>query len=178
MKAQRFFLVGMPASGKSSVGRLLAKQLRLKFYDLDDIIVEKEGMPITDIFEVKGEEYFRQLERECLIEYINNHDHYILATGGGAPCFFDNMKLMNNHGVTIFLDVEIEDLYEKLSLKGTDKRPLLKGKPPEKLRKELYQKYEYRKPFYSQARISLQQRLSDKNDRVNQVIFAIKTLKE
>ena len=178
MSAQRYFLVGMPASGKSSVGSLLAKQLRLKFDDLDDIIVEKEGMPITDIFELKGEDYFRRLEKECLKEYINNQDNYILATGGGAPCFFDNMKLMNQHGITIFLDVEIEDLYEKLRVKGTDKRPLLKGKSSKKLRRELYEKYEYRKPFYSRSRITLQQRLSDKNDRVNQVIFAIRTLKE
>jgi len=168
----------MPASGKSSVGRLLAKQLRLKFDDLDDIIVEKQGMPITDIFESKGESYFRELEKDCLYKYIEQEDNYILATGGGAPCFFDNMKLMNKHGITIFLDVKIEDLYQKLLIKGTHKRPLLKGKSPQKLRQELFDKYEYRKTFYNQSRICLQQRLSDKNERVNQVIFAISTLKE
>jgi shikimate kinase len=178
MKNKRYFLVGMPASGKSSVGRLLAKQLRLKFDDLDDIIVEKQGMPITDIFESKGEPYFRELEKDCLYKYIEQEDNYILATGGGAPCFFDNMKLMNKHGITIFLDVKIEDLYQKLLIKGTHKRPLLKGKSPQKLRQELFDKYEYRKTFYNQSRICLQQRLSDKNERVNQVIFAISTLKE
>jgi shikimate kinase len=178
MKNKRYFLVGMPASGKSSVGRLLAKQLRLKFDDLDDIIVEKQGMPITDIFESKGEPYFRELEKDCLYKYIEREDNYILATGGGAPCFFDNMKLMNEHGITIFLDVKIEDLYQKLLIKGTHKRPLLKGKSPQKLRQELFDKYEYRKTFYNQSRICLQQRLSDKNERVNQVIFAISTLKE
>ena len=178
MKNQRYFLVGMPASGKSSVGRLLAKQLRLKFDDLDDIIVANQGMPISDIFELKGESYFRELEKECLYKYIEHEDNYILATGGGAPCFFDNMEFMNKHGITIFLDVEIEDLYQKLLIKGTRKRPLLKGKSPKQLRQELFDKYEHRKTFYSKSRICLKQRFSDKNDRVNQVIFAIRTLKE
>ncbi len=178
MRDKKYFLVGMPASGKSSIGKLLAKQLRLEFHDLDDIIVEKEGMPITEIFETKGEEHFRALERENLKEFMAREQDYILATGGGAPCFFDNMELMNKQGITIFLDVEIEDLYNKLLKKGTHKRPLLKDKTPAQLRKELYDKYEYRKAFYDQSRICLQQRLADRNDRVNQVIFAIKTLEK
>ncbi len=178
MREKKYFLVGMPASGKSSIGKLLAKQLRLEFHDLDDIVVEKEGIPITEIFEVKGEEHFRTLERDNLKEFVEKQKDYILATGGGAPCFYDNMEIMNKHGITIFLDVEIEDLYNKLLIKGTHKRPLLKDKTPKQLQKELYDKYEYRKTFYDQSRICLQQRLSDINDRVNQVIFAIKTLEK
>lgn len=178
MKSKKFFLVGMPASGKSTIGRLLAGQLRLNFFDLDQIIVETEKEPITDIFTKKGEAYFRELESNCLKDFIEKEDTYVLATGGGAPCFFDNMEVMNMHGTTVFLDVDIMDLYNKLAAKGTHKRPLLKGKSKKELRKELISKYEERKPFYSQSKICLDQHLDDVNYRVNQVIFAIKTLEK
>lgn len=175
MKSNKYFLVGMPASGKSTIGRLLAGQLRLAFFDLDQIIVETENESITDIFTKKGEAYFRELERNCLMDFIQKEDNYVLATGGGAPCFFDNMNLMNRHGITVFLDVDIMDLYHKLSAKTTHKRPLLQGKSKKELKKELLTKYTDRKPFYDQSNICLSQRLDDVNDRVNQVIFAIKT---
>lgn len=177
-KGRKYFLVGMPASGKSTIGKLLAGQLRLDFYDLDKIIVEKEGKLITDIFEIHGEKYFRDVEKKCLEEFIEKEDNYILATGGGAPCFFNNMQLMNETGITIFLNVDIDDLYNKLAVKDNYKRPLLKGKSPEQLKEEIYSKYEERKIFYDQSKICLDQRLSDVNDRVNQVIFAINTLEE
>lgn len=168
----------MPASGKSTIGRLLAGQLRVDFFDLDQIIVNKENAPITEIFANKGEAYFRKLESTCLKEFIEKEDAYVLATGGGAPCFFDNMEVMNMHGTTVFLDVEIMDLFNKLASKGTHKRPLLKGKSKKELREELISKYEERKPFYSQSKICLDQRLDDVNHRVNQVIFAINTLEK
>ena len=178
MNVKKYFLVGMPASGKSTIGRLLAGQLRVEFFDLDQIIEETEGEPITDIFTNKGETYFRELEKTTLEEFINTRNNYVLATGGGAPCFFDNMEIMNKHGITVFLDVDIMDLYKKLSTKGTHKRPLLKGKSKKQLKKELLLKYDERKPFYDQSTICLNQRLDDVNDRVNQVIFAIKTLEK
>jgi shikimate kinase len=157
---------------------LLASQLRLHFFDLDQIIVDKENEPITHIFATKGEAYFRELESACLKEFIETKEAYVLATGGGAPCFFDNMAMMNKHGTTVFLDVDIMDLYNKLASKGTHKRPLLKGKSKKELREELISKYEDRKPFYRQSKICLDQRLDDVNYRVNQVIFAINTLEK
>ena len=168
----------MPASGKSTIGKLLAGQLRLNFFDLDKIIVDKEKETITDIFIKKGEAYFRELESTCLKEFIEKEDAFVLATGGGAPCFFDNMKVMNMHGITVFLDVEIMDLYNKLASKGTHKRPLLKGKSKKELKEELISKYEERKPFYNKSKICLDQRLDDVNHRVNQAIFAINTLEK
>lgn len=178
MKAKKIFLVGMPASGKSSIGRLLSAQLRLDFYDLDQIIVDQAGMPITEIFSIHGELYFRNLEKDALLGVIEEKGSFVLATGGGAPCFFDNMDLMNQQGITVFLDVELNDLYNKLVSKGTHKRPLLKDKSPLELREELFSKYAHRYPFYSRAKICLEQRFENIHDRVNQVIFAIKTLEE
>jgi shikimate kinase len=178
MRIKKIFLLGMPASGKSSIGRFLSAQLRLDFYDLDQIIVDQAGMPITEIFSNHGESYFRNLEREALVGVIERKDSFVLATGGGAPCFFNNMELMNEQGITVFLDVDLNDLYNKLVSKGTHKRPLLKDKTPTELREELYNRYEYRYPFYSRAKICLKQRFQNVSDRVNQIIFAIKTLEE
>ena len=171
-------MVGMPASGKSTIGRLLAAQLGLPFFDLDALIAEEEDMTINEIFELRGEEYFREAERRCLEKAIKKPPGFVLATGGGTPCFFDNMELMNRHGVTIFLNVDIGQLHQKLLIKGTHKRPLLKDKSADQLLAELTQKFEQRKASYLKSKICLNQSLSDITDRANQVIFAIKTLKE
>lgn len=168
----------MPASGKSSIGKIISAHLGFDFFDLDKLIVEREGMTIPEIFEMKGEDYFRTVERDCLSDMLEKEHGFVLATGGGAPCFFDNMQKMNAAGVTIFLNVALEDLYNKLSKKGTKKRPLLKGKAAHELMTELETKFAQRKQFYEQAKISLNQRFSEVTDRANQVIFAIKSLEE
>ena len=178
MRNTKYFLVGMPASGKSTIGKVIARQLGLKFIDLDEVIVENVEMTISDIFKTKGEDYFRELERKYLLRLINLNDGFILATGGGAPCFFDNMTQLNKNGITIFLNVSVDDLFNKLSKKGTQKRPLLKSYSPEDLYLELENKLNDRKRFYEESKICLDQNLNDVNSRVNQVIFAIKTLKE
>ncbi len=178
MKDSNYFLVGMPSSGKSTIGKHLASQLGLIFIDLDEVIVENEGMEITDIFQIKGEQYFREMERKNLLNQIASNKGYVMATGGGAPCFFNNMEMMNESGVTIFLDVSIKDLFIKLSKKGTEKRPLLKDVLNNNLFKELEEKLLSRKKFYTQATICLEQKFSSVADRVNQVITAINTLEE
>ena len=168
----------MPASGKSTVGRLLARLLDTPFIDLDNEIVKEEGLEIAEIFSSKGENYFREIERKCLLKLLNNKGGFVLATGGGAPCFYDNMQQMNNFGITIFIDVAIDDLYNKLLIKGTEKRPLLKNKLQEDLFRELEGKLSKRKKYYTQSTICLKQNLGEITKRVNQIFFAIKTLKE
>lgn len=178
MTSTKYFLIGMPASGKSTIGKLIAKQLGYKFIDLDELIVEQEGLAITEIFRKKGEAYFRKIERKQLQDLINRNDGFILATGGGAPCFFNNMELMNTHGVTIFLNVAVDDLFKKLAKRGTQKRPLLKNISRSDLLSELTNKYNDRKKFYNKSKISIEQNIGKITDRVNQVIFAIKTLEK
>lgn len=178
MKNKKYFLVGMPASGKSTIGKLIGRQLGFNFIDLDKVIVEHEGMEITDIFSAKGETYFREVERKYLVELVDSEDGFVLATGGGAPCFYNNMDLMNGSGITIFLDVSINDLFEKLSRKGTSKRPLLKNFSNADLHEELLNKYNSRKEFYEKSKICLEQNLGEVTERVNQVIFAIKSLEK
>jgi shikimate kinase len=178
MNNTNYFLIGMPSSGKSTVGKLLALQMGLIFIDLDEVIVEAEGMPITDIFMQKGEAYFRETEKKNLADQINKNSEFVMATGGGTPCFFDNMDLMKKNGVTIYLDVNPKELHNKLSKKGTHKRPLLKDVSSDKLYIELSQKLEDRRVYYEQAEICLVQNFNKIADRVNSVIDAIKELEE
>lgn len=178
MREVKYFLVGMPASGKSTLGKLIAKQLGLEFIDLDKEIVLKERMAITDIFQAKGENYFREVERKCLKDQLDRKENFVLATGGGAPCFFDNMAQMNQNGLTIFLSISVDDLFSKLSEKGIQKRPLLKGINKEDLYTELKNKLDYRKKYYEQSKITVNQDDRDINERVNQLIFELKTLKK
>jgi len=178
MNENKYFLVGMPASGKSSIGKLLASQLGFDFIDLDKVIVQREHGSIAEIFSKKGEEYFREAERKYLLELVNKEGGFVLATGGGAPCFFNNMADMNKSGITIFLNVALEDLFDKLSKKGTHKRPLLKDKTKKELYEELASKLDERIKYYERSKIILNQRFTEIIYRVNQVIFAIKSLEE
>ena len=178
MSARRYFFVGMPASGKSKIGKLVADQLDLPFYDLDDYIEDLEQRTITDIFVSEGEEYFRNVEKVSLRHFVSQQKSFVLATGGGAPCFHDNMQSMNRSGVTIFLDVAVQDLFEKLSKKGTKKRPLLNGMTLEALKAELENKHRNRYLYYSQSTICLKQSIGEIHERVNQVLFAINTLEK
>ena len=100
----KYFIVGYMASGKSTFGKELAKDKGLPFLDLDECVESREGRSISEIFAKEGEEYFRKREREILHEICNEADEFVLATGGGTPCFFDNMDYMNQAGTTVFLN--------------------------------------------------------------------------
>ncbi len=139
---RKIFLIGLPASGKTSLGKRLAAEIEFPFIDLDDEIIKFSGSSITEIFEESGEDHFRILEKELLEKTIHENDQFILATGGGAPCFYDNLELMNHNGVTIFINPPIEEIHERL--KGDESRPLLKDHSVEEL-------LEKRKPWYERA---------------------------
>lgn len=135
----RIFLTGMPGSGKSTCGKLLAEQLNFPFFDLDVEIETREGKTITSIFEQDGETYFRQVESDVLKSTVEDNEKIILSTGGGTPCFMDNLEFMKRNGNMIFLDIPLETLVERL--KEKDDRPLLKTEKELKDRlEELYDK--------------------------------------
>lgn len=149
----RIFLIGFMGCGKSTLGRKLASELNLTFIDLDSFLEEKYFKTIPQIFAEEGEDAFRKKERKVL-EEVCGFDDVILATGGGAPCFFDNMDLMNNAGFCVFLDVEISSLVNRLIHAKTE-RPLIKGKSPAELHGFIEALLAKRRPFYEKARYIL-----------------------
>lgn len=132
------------------MGRALSASLNLMFIDLDTFLEERYFKSIPQIFAEEGEDSFRRKERKVL-EEVAAFDNVIVATGGGAPCFFDNMELMNNSGFCIFLDVEIDSLVTRL-LRAKTERPLIKGKSPDELRLFIEEMMQKRRPFYEKAR--------------------------
>ncbi len=142
-------LVGFMGSGKSTVGRLLSSELFLPFVDLDEVIVEKTGLSIPDIFKLKGETGFREIERELLADILSREERgLVLSTGGGAPAYRDNMELINRYATSVFLYADLNTIYSRIL--GDTNRPLASlGK--EQL-KELYRK---RLPFYRKAHFTV-----------------------
>lgn len=128
----RVFLIGFMASGKSSVGKKLAKKIGLPFVDLDDYIEEKYNTTIRSLIYNKGMDKFREIEKQSLETIINKNENILLSTGGGTSCYFDNMKLMNETGVTVYLEVDIHTLVNRLMYAKKD-RPLIWGKSREDL---------------------------------------------
>ena len=113
----KYFLVGMPSCGKSSLAKIIGKEINIQFIDLDKEIEIVEKRSINEIFNIKGEGYFRKIESEVLNSIIKSNKSFIMATGGGTPCYNDNMKIINNNGISIFLDVKISELETRLKNK-------------------------------------------------------------
>ena len=116
------FLIGYMGSGKSTIGYELSKMIKCSFFDLDLLIEEEMGMSVSDVFDQKGEFFFREKERDVLTNY-DFSSRSIIATGGGTPCFFGNQNFMNSVGHTIYLKISCHELVNRL--KGDKKRPLL-----------------------------------------------------
>ncbi|MGV8095695.1 MAG: shikimate kinase [Mangrovibacterium sp.] len=146
----RIYLIGYMGSGKSTLGRELASRLNLSFLDMDQFIEMKYLKTVPEIFRDEGEMQFREKEQACLKE-ISVMENVVVATGGGAPCFFDNMEIMNSTGCCVFLDVEPGELAERL-IKGNVVRPLIQEKPEEELVQTIKRMMEKRRSFYEKAR--------------------------
>ena len=135
----------------------------LCFIDLDLEIEKKLDSNVKDIFEIKGEKFFRKFETKTLKEIIESESNFILATGGGTPCFNENMSIINNSGVSIFIDVKREILHERIS--RNDKRPLLSGAVS--LDKKLSELYKERIEYYQKSKYHVSK---DVRDRVLSII--------
>ncbi len=157
----RIFLVGYMGAGKTTLGRALAKTLGLQFVDLDCYIEERYHKTISQIFADKGENGFRELEKRMLHE-AGEFENVVISTGGGTPCFFDNMDYMNSQGTTVYLDVPVERLFIRLSI-ARHKRPLIKEKNDEELRAFISEQLEKREGYYRKAEYTfIADRLEDR----------------
>lgn len=152
----RIFLIGFMGSGKTHWGRQLSKKLNIPFFDLDEQIISYEGSSINDIFETKGEEYFRLLEKDILHIITESHESFVMACGGGTPCFFNNIEYMHQSGTTVWLNTSLNVLAERL-LKDKDARPLIKNFSEDQLKAYIIRKFGDRKMYYEQADIIVEE---------------------
>lgn len=148
---KRIFLMGYMGAGKTTVGKKLSKQLNLSFIDLDYYIEGRYHKEIRQLFAERGEDAFRDIERRMLHEVASFED-VLVSTGGGTPCFFDNMVFMNGAGTTVYLKVSVDELANRLEVcKQT--RPVLQNRSGEELKQFIADSLENRRPFYEQAQI-------------------------
>lgn len=156
------FLIGFMGVGKSSLGKRLANKLSAPFNDTDDLLEQQFGMTISDYFAKYGENAFRIAEKELLEQ--NNFKNAVVATGGGLPCFFQNIDRMNSKGITIFLNRPAKELQHRLS-NAKNKRPLIKDLSDDELLSFIEERLAERLPYYKNAQITL--------DRNNQTVEEI-----
>ena len=148
--------------GKTSIGKKLSKQLNWKFLDTDKLIEKKIGLPIPEIFNQLGEDFFREQEREILNE-IASLENVVVSVGGGLPCFFDNMDRLNEIGTTVYLKLEPEYIVQRL-LESKIKRPLIEGMTPIELQSFIEKKLMEREVFYELAHLLIR---PDRNFKMN-----------
>ncbi|MEX2234171.1 MAG: shikimate kinase [Cyclobacteriaceae bacterium] len=150
----KIFLIGMPGSGKTTLGKELASHLLVDFVDLDAEIEKAEQRSIPEIFSQRGEEYFRILEARLLGEWAGSTSDFVMATGGGAPCFYNGMETINQYGLSVFLDCSVSTLIERV--KKNQERPLLLISDENELKQKLKRMLEARMECYRQARIIIE----------------------
>ena len=165
----RIFLIGYMGAGKTTLGRALAKELDIQFIDLDSYIEKRLCKSVSQIFAENGEEGFRDIERRMLHE-VGDFENVVISTGGGTPCFFDNIEYMNRQGATVFLDVPVERLFIRLKI-ARKKRPLIMEKNDDELRDFITEQLVKRMPYYSKAG---QKFIADQLEDVKQIEASVK----
>lgn len=153
-RRMKIFMIGFMGCGKSHWGQQLSEKLGMPFFDLDALIEEREDKTITEIFVEMGEEYFRMLEKDVLYLVTESHETFVMACGGGTPCFFNNIDYMKRKGTTVWINCSTDCLYQRL-LKEKADRPLIRSIPDDELKAYIIKKYSDRKIFYQQAAIIL-----------------------
>ena len=170
----RIFLIGYMGAGKTTLGKAFARSLGLTFIDLDWYIEERFHKTVRQIFEERTEEGFRELEKRMLHEVADFED-VVIATGGGTPCFFDNVEYMNRKGETVFLDVSQEVLFRRLKV-AKQQRPLLANKTDEELMAFIQEALEKRLPHYTKAKYVFNGELLENRHQIQQSVERLKEL--
>jgi shikimate kinase len=150
----RICLMGMPASGKSHFGRYIAQRLDYEYIDTDSWIQKEEDMTIPQIFEKYGEMYFREKEQLALQSLIHQ-EKVVIATGGGTPCFFDNLQYIKSHCLSVYLKVDIPTLLNRILQDNAQKRPLFANLSEEGITQKLQEMLNIRERFYQQAHLCI-----------------------
>lgn len=147
------FLIGFMGAGKSSQAKKLAARLSFEAVDLDELIEKANKQSVSEIFNLKGEQFFRKVECETL-RTISEKQNAVVATGGGTPCFFDNMQWMNEKGITVYLKLHPGTVYHRIA-PSKSKRPLICDMNNADLMEFIMETMTVRAPFYNQAKIQI-----------------------
>ncbi len=165
-------IIGYMGAGKTTVGKALAKELGVMFYDLDWYIETRMRKTVKQIFDESGEEGFRKIEHNMLHE-VAEFENVVVSCGGGTPCFFDNMDYMNGLGETVYLKASPEVLHKHLQM-GKGVRPLLLNKTPEEVEVFIREQLKTREPFYNKAKHIIDVDVMDSFDKINAMVKLIR----
>ena len=165
----RIYLVGYMSAGKSTTAKRLANRLGLEAYDTDRMFEERFHITVSDFFKKYDEPLYRKLETQILHETLA-FDNAVIATGGGTPCFNDNMDWMNQNGYTVFLKISPESAVVRLS-QSKVRRPKVYGKSTEELEDFIRKNYTERMPFYEKAMLTVK----GENLDIESLLEAIRT---
>ncbi|MES2747344.1 MAG: shikimate kinase [Bacteroidota bacterium] len=148
----KVILIGYMGSGKSVIAKNLATDLQISVVDLDNLIEKKANSSIETIFSEKGELYFRKIEHELFLDYMQSNESFVMSTGGGTPCYYNHHELLKNEDcISIYLKASVATLYERL-LHGKKKRPLLANLSQEELKEYIAKHLFDRNYYYHQAK--------------------------
>lgn len=173
LSLKKVILLGYMGSGKSSVGRVLAEKLAMNGFDLDKLIEESQQKTISDIFSEKGEIYFRKIESQILREFLDNQDSFVLALGGGTPCYANNHELLQRDDViSVYLKTSVDTLVQRLK-KEKKTRPLIAHLPDEELKDYINKHLFDRNFYYHQAKYIINTDNKTVNEVVNEVVNEI-----
>lgn len=145
------FLTGYMASGKTTIGKKLARLLNYEFIDTDELIESMAGKSVQQIFESEGEDSFRQLEHSVIVS-LTHRINTVISTGGGTPCYFDNMQRMNKSGITVYIRMAPQSIIKRLK-SAKEPRPLIKRIPESELPDFINRHLQQRSEFYEMARL-------------------------
>lgn len=170
----RILIIGYMGAGKTTLGKVLAKELGLPFYDLDWYIESRMMKTVPQLFAERGEEGFRKVEHNMLHEVAEFED-VVISCGGGTPCFYDNMEYMNAQGDTVYLKASPEVLYAHLQM-GKVERPLLKNKTREEMQAFIKEQLAEREKYYTKARHIFDVDLLDSYDKIQTSVTNLRKL--
>lgn len=174
MTQRRIILLGYMGSGKTTIGHALSHDIGMPFYDLDWYIETRMHRTIKQLFDERGEDGFRTIERNMLHE-VAEFENVIISCGGGTPCFFDNMDYLNGQGDTVYLKCSPDVLFKHLSM-GKTVRPLLLNKTPDEVRAFIGEQLKEREQFYGRAKHQLDVTLMDNKEQIKNSVKGVKRL--
>ena len=174
VQVKRIIIIGYMGAGKTTLGKVLAKEVGLPFYDLDSYIENRMHKTVQQLFDERGEDAFRKIEYAMLHE-VAEFENVIISCGGGAPCFFDNMDYLNQQGETIYLKAEPNVIYRHLNMDKTV-RPLLLHKTPNEVKAFIIKQLYKREVFYKKAKHTLNVTLLDTKEKINLAVEQLKTI--